>query len=114
VIDSLNILQAVNTHQVISGDVNPARAEEGLAPRPETLPATKIHAVSKAKSETLEARKDSDFFRRGNDGVRHDESAITQITRITDRNTSHEKAQNAQEEYLFNHFCDFCGSLNPF
>ena len=63
VIDSFNILQAVNAHQVVSRDVNPARAEETLAPGPETLPLPEIHPMSKTEREPLEGRKYRDFFR---------------------------------------------------
>jgi hypothetical protein len=34
--------------------MNPAGAEEALAPGPETLPAAKIHAMCEAKSEPFE------------------------------------------------------------
>ena len=62
VIDRFKILQSINTHQIVRGKVNPTRAEETLAPGPETLPATQIHAVSEAESKAFEGRKDGEFF----------------------------------------------------
>src|ERR1700680_1301745 len=43
--------------------MNPTRAEYALAPRPETLPAAQIHPIRDPKSEALEGREDSEFFR---------------------------------------------------
>ena len=67
VIDGFDMLQAVNSHQVISRDMNPARAEKTLTPGPETFPATQIHAMSNAEGEALEGREDGEFFVRRHD-----------------------------------------------
>src|SRR2546421_396327 len=58
VIDGLDMLQTINSHQVIARDVNPAGAEEILTPGPETLPATQVHPMRHPKGEALEARED--------------------------------------------------------
>jgi hypothetical protein len=50
--------------------VNPAGAEEALAPRPETLPATQVHAMGKVKGKTLEPGKDGEFLGRWFERVR--------------------------------------------
>ncbi len=65
-IDSLNILEAINAHQVVGRDVNPARAEHALTPGPETLPRPAVHAMRDAESETFEEGKDGEFLRSRN------------------------------------------------
>ncbi len=60
-IDGFDILEAIDVHQVIGRDVNPAGAEHTLAPGPEALPTTLIHAMRDAKSETFEVGKDCEF-----------------------------------------------------
>ena len=52
----LDVLEAVNVHDVVSGKMDPAGAEGALAPRPESLPGALIHAPHKAKRETFERR----------------------------------------------------------
>ncbi len=63
-IDGLNILEAINAHQVVGRDVNPARAEHALTPRPEALPGSLVHAMRDAESEAFEGGEDGEFFGR--------------------------------------------------
>jgi hypothetical protein len=51
---SLDVLEAVNIHDVVSGKVNPAGAEGALTPCPESLPGALIHAPHETESETFE------------------------------------------------------------
>ena len=50
----LDVLETVNVHDVVGGEVNPTGAERALTPRPETLPGALIHACYQAESETFE------------------------------------------------------------
>ena len=52
----LDVLEAVNVHDVVGGKVNPTGAERALTPRPETLPGALIHTRYQAESETFERR----------------------------------------------------------
>ena len=61
-IDGFDILETVDSHQVVGRDVNPARAEHALTPGPETLPRPAVHAMRDAESETFEEGKDGEFF----------------------------------------------------
>src|SRR6266403_1740880 len=60
-IDCLDMLETVDSYQVITRDMNPAGAEKTLTPGPETFPATKVHAMRDAKGETLEGRENGEF-----------------------------------------------------
>ena len=62
-IDRLDVLETVDMQQVVTREMNPARPEHALAPRPETLPATQIHAVSEAESKAFEGRENGELFR---------------------------------------------------
>ena len=46
-----DVLEAVDVHDVVSGEMNPAGAEGALTPRPESLPGATIHAPDKMKGE---------------------------------------------------------------
>jgi len=61
-IDGFDVLETVNAYQVVSRQLNPARAKETLTPGPEAFPPAQIHAVCNAKGETLEGRKNGEFF----------------------------------------------------
>jgi hypothetical protein len=50
---SLDVLEAVNVHDVVSGKVNPAGAHGALTPRPEPFPGAAIHAPDQAECETF-------------------------------------------------------------
>jgi hypothetical protein len=50
----LDVFETVNVHDVVSGKMNPARAEDFLAPRPKALPAALVHARAEAKGEPFE------------------------------------------------------------
>lgn len=50
----LDVLEAVDIHDVVSGEMNPAGAEDALTPRPELLPCAAIHASDKAECESFE------------------------------------------------------------
>src|SRR5262249_50820276 len=62
VIDGLDMLQAMNLYQVVSRDVNPAGAENRLAPRPEAFPAAQVHSMGNAKGKALEGRERCEFI----------------------------------------------------
>ena len=49
----LDVLETVNVHDVVSGEMNPAGAKCALTPGPESLPGALIHAPDEAESETL-------------------------------------------------------------
>ena len=51
---SLNVLEAVDVHDVVSGKMDPAGAEGALTRRPKSLPGALIHAPHEAESETFE------------------------------------------------------------
>ena len=53
-IQLLDVLEPVDAHQVVGRYLNPARAEDALAPRPETLPASQVHSMGEMKGEALE------------------------------------------------------------
>src|SRR3982751_5745908 len=59
------VFETVNVHQIVGRDLNPARPYLTLTPRPEAFPTPLIHLVRLKESETLDARKDGDLFRRG-------------------------------------------------
>src|SRR5205823_9383242 len=61
-IDGLDIFQPIHEHQIVTGKMNPARAENTLAPGPESFPPALIHAMRDAESEALEGSKDCEFF----------------------------------------------------
>lgn len=63
-IDGFDVFEAVNTHQIVGRKMNPARAENALAPSPESLPLTLIHAMREVESEALEAGQGREFFGR--------------------------------------------------
>ena len=50
----LDVLEAVDIHDVVSGKMDPAGAERALTPRPESLPGALIHAPHEAESKTFE------------------------------------------------------------
>ena len=50
---SLDMIKAVNVHDVVSGEMYPAGAKYALTPRPESLPGATIHAPDEAESETF-------------------------------------------------------------
>ena len=64
VIDCFEVLKTINSHQVISRDVNPAGAKEALTPGPETFPGPAVHAMRDVKGKALEGREDREFLRR--------------------------------------------------
>ena len=49
----LDVLEAVNIHDVVSGKMNPTGAHGALAPRPESLPGALVHAPDEMKGETF-------------------------------------------------------------
>ena len=49
----LDMLQAVNVHDVVSGKMNPTGADGALTPRPESLPGALIHTPDETKGETF-------------------------------------------------------------
>jgi hypothetical protein len=49
----VEMLKAINVHQIIGRQINPERADVALTPRPETFPTSLIHLVYLKKSETL-------------------------------------------------------------
>ena len=51
---SLDVFKAVDVHDVVSGEMDPAGAEGALAPRPKSLPGALIHAPHESESETFE------------------------------------------------------------
>ena|SRR5215218_3385912 len=53
----LDVLEAVDVHDVVSREMDPAGAEGALTPCPKSLPGALIHAPHKAKSETFKGRK---------------------------------------------------------
>ncbi len=50
---SLDVLEAVNVHDVVSGEMDPARAHGALTPRPESFPGAAIHAPDETECETF-------------------------------------------------------------
>ena len=50
----LDVLEAVDVHDVVSGEMNPAGAEGALTPRPESLPAAAIHAPDEPECKAFE------------------------------------------------------------
>ena len=52
--NSRDIFQSVDLHQVVGCQMDPTRAENTLAPGPETLPTTLVHATNEAKGEPFE------------------------------------------------------------
>src|SRR4051794_40026212 len=50
---SLDVIEAVDVHDVVSGEMDPAGAECALTPRPKSLPGALIHTPHKAESETF-------------------------------------------------------------
>ena len=54
----LDVLEAVNVHDVVSGKMDPAGAKRALTPRPKSLPGTPVHALHEAKSETFKGCQD--------------------------------------------------------
>ena len=50
----LDVLEAVDVHDVVSGEMNPAGAKGALTPRPESLPGAAIHAPDEPECETFE------------------------------------------------------------
>ena len=50
----LDMLEAVNVHDVVSGKMDPAGAERALTPGPESLPGAAIHAPGEMKGEPFE------------------------------------------------------------
>ena len=51
---SLDVLEAVDVHDVVGGKMDPAGAEDSLTPRPESLPGAAIHAPDEAECESFE------------------------------------------------------------
>ena len=51
---SLDVLEAVDVHDVVSGEMNPAGAEGALTQRPESLPGAAIHAPDEPECEAFE------------------------------------------------------------
>ena len=49
----LNMFEAVDVHDVVSGEMNPAGAHRALAPRPETLPLAAVHAPHETVGKAL-------------------------------------------------------------
>ena len=49
----LDVLETVDVHDVVSGEMYPAGAECPLTPRPKTLPGALIHAPHEAESKTF-------------------------------------------------------------
>ena len=47
------MLEAVDVHDVVSGEMDPTGAQGALTPRPESLPGTLIHAPDELKGETF-------------------------------------------------------------
>ena len=50
----LEVLDAVDVHDVVGGDMNPAGAEGALTPSPESLPGAAIHAPDEPECEAFE------------------------------------------------------------
>ena len=50
----LDVLETVDIHDVVSGEMDPAGAKGALAPRPESLPAATIHPPDEPECETFE------------------------------------------------------------
>ena len=51
---ALDVLEAVDVHDVVSGKMDPAGAEGALTRGPKSLPRALIHAAHEAESETFE------------------------------------------------------------
>ena len=51
---SLDVLEAIDLHEVVGSKMNPAGAENTLAPRPEALPIAMINPTNETKSASLE------------------------------------------------------------
>src|SRR6185436_17488983 len=79
VIDGLDMLEPIDTHQVVCRYSNPARAKNVLAPGPETLPSSQVHPMGKAKGETFKGREDCQFFGCRLERVSHGYPQTTQI-----------------------------------
>ena len=52
------MLETVDVHDVVSGEMDPAGAEGALTPGPESLPGALIHAPHEAESETFKRCQD--------------------------------------------------------
>ena len=50
----LDVLETVDIHDVVSGEVNPAGAKGALTPSPESLPGAAIHAPDEPECEAFE------------------------------------------------------------
>ena len=61
VIHSFDILEAINSHQVVSRNLNPTRAEDTLTPGPKGFPATKVHLVRDPECEAFEGTQYHEF-----------------------------------------------------
>ena len=81
-IDCLDVFESVNTHQIVSRNLNPTRAKETLAPGPETFPTAKVHPMREAKGKAFEGREYCEFFPGRFELVTHDHPQITQIPQI--------------------------------
>ena len=55
---SLNVLEAVDVHDVVSGKMDPTGAEGALTRRPKSLPGPFVHAPDEAESETFKGCQD--------------------------------------------------------
>ena len=49
----LDVLETVDVHDVVSGEMDPTGAERALTPRPKSLPGALVHAPDEAESEAF-------------------------------------------------------------
>ena len=54
--DGLNVFQAVDLHEVVGGEMYPARAEDFLAPSPKSFPRAPVHAMDETEGRPFERR----------------------------------------------------------
>src|SRR5262245_38229832 len=62
----LDVLEAVNSHDVVGGKMNQPRPQSTLAPGPESFPGTEVHLRYQSKRKALKPRQNFDFFWKGN------------------------------------------------
>ena len=65
---SLDVLEAVDGHDVVGREMNPPGPHRALTPRPEAFPPAAIHAARETIGKPFKRRKDGEFFGGGNDG----------------------------------------------
>ena len=52
----LDMIEAIDVHDVVGGYVDPASTENTLTPGPETLPTAVVHTSRQVERELLETR----------------------------------------------------------